>query len=111
MRQWEIHLFPFREEKPHPAVILSNDERCQNPDYKTVNVLVCTSVRITRALKPVEVALDDADGLDWLTAVRCDTIYLLEKERFQGLRGLVTPGRRRAIVRKMFEAMRWPPVF
>ena len=111
MKQWEIHLFPFREEKAHPAVILSNDERCQNPDYKTVNVLICTSVRVVRPLKSVEVALDEADGLDWQTAVRCDTIYLLEKERFEGRHGMVTPPRRRSIVRKVFEAMHWPPVY
>jgi len=27
MRQWDIHLFPFTEELPHPVVILSTDER------------------------------------------------------------------------------------
>lgn len=27
MRQWDIFLFPFTEEQPHPVVILSTDER------------------------------------------------------------------------------------
>ena len=43
MRQWEIYLFPFREEKPHPAVILSNEERCVNDDLEYVNALINTA--------------------------------------------------------------------
>src|ERR1043165_2836463 len=35
VKQWEIYLFTFEEEMPHPAVILSNDERCANKDYAT----------------------------------------------------------------------------
>jgi hypothetical protein len=27
MRQWDIFLFPFTKEQPHPVVILSIDER------------------------------------------------------------------------------------
>lgn len=34
MRQWEIFLYPFEAEKPHPAVIISNDERCLNGDLE-----------------------------------------------------------------------------
>lgn len=45
MKQWEIHLFPFSEEGAHPAVILSNDERCENPAITHVNALLCTSLR------------------------------------------------------------------
>lgn len=37
MRQWDILLFPFREELPHPAVVISNDERCENADFDVVN--------------------------------------------------------------------------
>jgi len=33
VRQWDILLFPFREGLPHPAVIISNDERCENGDF------------------------------------------------------------------------------
>jgi hypothetical protein len=73
-----IYLFPFSEELPHPAVILSNDERCTNKDFATVNALICTSVRLNRDAKPFEVILDQKDGFDWKTAVRCDVIYLLE---------------------------------
>jgi len=44
MKQWDIFLFPFDEEKPHPVVILPPDERVGN--RKFVNgLLVTTSAR------------------------------------------------------------------
>ena len=108
MRQWEIFLYPFEAEKPHPAVIISNDERCQNVDLDHVNALICTTAKLNRDAKKNEVILDDADGLDWKTAVRCDVIYLLPKAEFQDRRGEVTRTRRSAIARKMAESLRLP---
>jgi mRNA-degrading endonuclease toxin of MazEF toxin-antitoxin module len=108
MRQWEIYLFPFREEKAHPAVIISNDERCSNPDLEYVNALICTSARLNRVAKSNEILLNAADGLDWKTAVRCDVIYLLPKADFRELRGKVAPVRRVAISRKIAETLRLP---
>src|SRR6266404_6025864 len=32
MKQWDIFMFPFSRERRHPAVIISNDETCQNTD-------------------------------------------------------------------------------
>ncbi len=106
MRQWEIHLFPFEEEKPHPAVIISNDERCLNDDLDYVNALICTSAKVNREAKKNEVVLNGAEGLDWKTAVRCDVIYLLPKAEFKEQRGKVTPQRRVAIARKIAETLR-----
>ncbi len=107
MRQWEIYLFPFRQEKPHPAVIISNEERCVNDDLEYVNALICTSAKLKRAAKKNEVILNDADGLDWKTAVRCDVIYLLPKAEFRDRRGKVSPQRRVAIARKIAETLRF----
>jgi mRNA-degrading endonuclease toxin of MazEF toxin-antitoxin module len=108
VRQWEIYLFPFADEKPHPAVIVSNDERCVNEDLDHVNALICTSARLNREAKKNEVVLDEADGLDWRTAVRCDVIYLLPKGEFREHRGKVTPRRRSVIGRKIVETLRLP---
>lgn len=108
MRQWEIIMFPFGEEGAHPAVILSNDERCQNPDINRVNALLCTSARVNRGPKTTEEVLDEADGLDWKTLVRCDLIHLLPKENFRDSRGSVSDARRRAIGRKLVEVFRLP---
>jgi mRNA-degrading endonuclease toxin of MazEF toxin-antitoxin module len=108
MKQWEIYLFPFEAEKPHPAVIISNEERCLNDGLDYVNALICTSVKLNREAKKNEVILNGADGLDWKTAVRCDVIYLLPKAGFLERRGLVTAPRRIAIGRKIAETLRLP---
>ncbi len=108
MRQWEVYRFPFQDERPHPTVIISNDERCVNADLEYVNALICSSVRINRDAKKNEVILDEADGLDWKTAVRCDLVYLLPKAEFREQRGKVTAPRRRAIARKIVETLRLP---
>ena len=106
MRQWEVFLFPFEDEKPHPAVIISNDERCLNDNLEYVNALICTSVKLNREAKKNEVILNGADGLDWKTAVRCDVIYLLPKAEFGERRGKVTTQRRTAVARKIAETLR-----
>ena len=108
MKQWDIYLFPFPLEQPHPAVIISADERCLNPDLPAVNALICTSVRLNREPKGYEAILDDADGLDWKTAVRCDVIHLLPKAGFGELRGRVSERRRPLITRKIIFSLRLP---
>lgn len=108
MKQWDIILFPFGDAGPHPAVILSADERCSNPDITHVNALLCTSASVHRPPKKHEAVLDENDGLDWKTMVRCDFIYALEKTRFLNRRGSVTQSRRRTLVLKIAESLRWP---
>ena len=108
MKQWDIFLFPFEKERRHPAVILSNDETCQNKDVEEVNALLCTSAKVNRGPKPTEEILDASDGLDWKTLVRCDRIHLLPKARFQEKRGAVTEERRYFIARKIVEVLRLP---
>jgi mRNA-degrading endonuclease toxin of MazEF toxin-antitoxin module len=108
MKPWEIYLFAFDKEGPHPAVIISNEERCQNSDLDAVNALLCTSAKLNRGPKNNEIILDESDGLNWKTAVRCDVIYLLDKSNFREMRGTVTPLRRRLIARKIAECLRLP---
>jgi mRNA-degrading endonuclease toxin of MazEF toxin-antitoxin module len=103
MRQWDIFLFPFTEEQPHPVVILSVDERAEARKY--VNGLLCVTLR-GRSIGLHEVLLDKADGLDWESAVRCDLIHLLERDRFLESRGHVTPERQIQISRKLIECLR-----
>jgi len=108
MRQWDVFMFPFSKEKRHPAVIISNDETCQNSDLDEVNALLCTSAKVNRGPKQNEEQLDEADGLDWKTLVRCDRIYLLPKVQFDDRKGSVTDERRHSIARKMVEILRLP---
>ncbi len=107
MRQWDIYLYPFQVEQPHPVVILSTDERCANPDLPSINVLYCTTVRSNR-VKGNEALLDEADGLDWKTAVRCDVIHLLPKTNFLERRGRISERRRAQITQKIIFALRLP---
>ena len=108
MRQWDIFLYPFQAESPHPAVIISTDERCANPDLPSVNALLCTTVRLNREPKGHEALLDEADGLDWKTAVRCDVIHLLPKPNFRERRGRVSERRGVHITQKMIWSLRLP---
>ena len=108
MKQWEIFMFPFGKENRHPAVIISNDENCQNSDIEEVNALLCTSAKVNRGPKPTEEVLDESDGFDWKTMVRCDKIHLLPKSRFQEQKGTVTKERRYRIARKIVEVLRLP---
>ncbi len=101
-------MFPFGKERRHPAVIISNDETCQNPDIEEVNALLCTSAKVNRGPKTTEEALDEADGLDWKTLVRCDKIHLLPKAGFENQKGRVSDARRRLIGRKIVEVLRLP---
>ena len=107
-KQWDIIMFPFSRERRHPAVIISNDETCQNADIEEVNALICTSAKVNRGPKPTEEVLDGADGLDWKTMVRCDRIYLLPKAQFDDHKGSVSRDRRHFIARKIVEALRLP---
>jgi mRNA-degrading endonuclease toxin of MazEF toxin-antitoxin module len=108
VNQWEIFMFPFSKERRHPAVIISNDETCQNPDIEEVNALFCTSAKVNRSPKITEEVLDEADGLDWKTMVRCDRIHLLPKSHFDDRKGHVTEERRYLIARKIVEVLRLP---
>ena len=108
MRQWDIFMFPFSLEKRHPAVIISNDETCQNLDIEEVNALICTSARVNRGPGITEEILDESDGLDWKTMVRCDRFYLLPKAQFDERKGSVTEERRYQIARKIVEVLRLP---
>ena len=106
MKQWDIFLYPFPQENPHPVVILSIDEWCENQDLSRVNGLLCTSAQLNRGPKKNEVILDEVDGLDWKTGVRCDFIYALPKIDFRDQRGAVSLTRRREISRKLAECFR-----
>jgi mRNA-degrading endonuclease toxin of MazEF toxin-antitoxin module len=101
-------MFPFTKERRHPAVIISNDETCQNPDIGEVNALLCTSAIVNRGAKSTEEVLDEADGLDWKTMVRCDRIHLLRKADFDNQKGTVTEDRQTLIARKIVESLRLP---
>ena len=110
MKQWEIWEFPFPSaDDPHMFVILSPTRLCQDSNFDSVNGLLCTTVRPPgRPARPHEVFLDEADELDWLTAVRCNVVFLFAKAAAGSRRGSVGVVRRREITRKFHSSLELP---
>lgn len=105
MRPWEIRTYAFAGAGEHPAVIVSHPLRVERKD--TVEVLLCTTLRPGMTPGPHEVVLNGADGLDWSTVCRCDLIYSIPKDHLTTLRGVVSPPRRRDIVRRIVASHGW----
>ena len=81
MRQWEIYNFPHpNTHNPHPCIVISPDVVAGNLDFEGVNVIPCQTLRGSRKLKPVEVGLDEADGLDRLTVAKCLFMFYYRKD-------------------------------
>ncbi len=90
-------------------VILSPTKLCADVSFDSVNGLLCTTVRpVGRSMKPHEVFLDVADGLDWLTAVRCNIVFHFGKASAKSHRGEVSTIRRREIARRLNTSMELP---
>lgn len=99
MTQWEIWTCDFAEMGPHPAVIVSHPDRVARASV--VNVLAASSQRSNRPARENEFLLNGADGLDWETLVKCDRMFLVEKDQLYNRRGIVAPARRFGLVRRI----------
>src|SRR5437667_266869 len=106
MTPWEIWTYDFPEEGAHRCIVFSNDTRVQHPDAERVNVILCRTLRapLHRSLKPNEVLLDVADGLDWETICRVDALHWVRKHELYNKRGVVCTERRRLISRRIIES-------
>ena len=104
MKQWDIFLYKFEEEKPHYVVIVSSQARIDagNP----INGLFCRTIRAAKPIRFNEVPLDRVDGFDWSTGVVCDFFYQLDPKKFLEKQGEVSYERRRQISRKIYETLR-----
>lgn len=99
MKQWDIWTCDFAEAGPHPAVIVSHPDRVARAPL--INVLIGSSQKASRPPRENEIVLNGADGLDWETLVKCDLMYLVEKERLYRHRGNVTKPRRLALAQRI----------
>lgn len=88
MKQWDIWTCDFAEAGPHPAIVVSHPDRVAGAPL--VNVLIGSSQKASRPARENEVMLNGADGLDWETLVKCDLMYLVEKERLHRRRRAAT---------------------
>jgi len=105
MAPWEIWTYDFPVEGAPPCVIFTNAARLANPAFDRVNVMLCRTLRgpMRRETKPVEVILDQADGLDWATLCRVDALHFIPKSGLRERRGIVCKARRRLICQRMLQ--------
>lgn len=104
MNAWEIWTFdPGYGD--HPVVVVSAQDRAARKPL--VEIILCSSQRTARPPTAGEVLLDSADGLNWETLCKCDLIYSVERDLLHTRRGLVTPERRREIVRVIVASHGW----
>jgi len=105
IRQWEIwKARPAGFEADHWFVVLSGQERCDEPRQLLVNGLACFTLR--GRLRKSEVQLNSADGFAGPTACQCDFLYALEKSRLHSSQGLVSWERQQQIKSKLKEVLR-----
>ncbi|MCI0348017.1 MAG: hypothetical protein L0Z53_01200 [Acidobacteriales bacterium] len=105
VRQWEVWKSrPPGFERDHWFVILSPQERCDDPRQLLVNGLACFSLRGTP--DKVEVRLNSADGFQTATVCDCDFVYVLEKVKLHSALGLVSWERQQTIKAKLREVLR-----
>ena len=103
--QFQIWTYDFPERGgPHPVVLFSHPDRCARA--AVVNILFCTSQRQSRPIKPTEVMLDRADGLDWETFCDCSVLYAIPSAKLLQQRGYVSLQRRNAIRDKVRDIFR-----
>jgi len=110
VRQWDIVKVRIHMEDrdEHPAVVLSREEYCGDARQHRLNVLYGTTRRPTEAVGPLEVFLDEADGLNQGTLFSCGHFFTVSKEKISRITGRVSVERRRQIGRRIVEAYRLP---
>ncbi len=103
LRRWDI-VFVAIDDKDavgHPAVVLSHEARLDDVRVQRINVLVGTKKQPAEASREHHALLNEADGLDFLTAVDCSFVYTVQKVRIKRVAGTVSYARRADIQRKV----------
>ena len=88
---------------PHPVVVISSQRVIDEPTIKSVNGLLCSSIRGSDRLGTDEAYLNFADGLSCPTGCQCHAMLLIQKQRFNPLQrlGSISLERRDDIKRKL----------
>ena len=108
VRQWDIIRFRIRpnDRDQHPGIVISGEEWCASGQTTNINVLACSKRVPAEALKPHQVALNGADGLDFPSAADPRFFHIINKSQVTEAIGRVSPERRRAVSRKINEVLR-----
>jgi mRNA-degrading endonuclease toxin of MazEF toxin-antitoxin module len=108
VRQWDIVRFRIRlqDAELHPGVVVSGEEWCASGQTTNLNVLACSKRPPAAAIKPHQVVLNGADGLDFQSTADCRFFHIVPKESVTETIGRVSAERRRSIGRKINEILR-----
>lgn len=105
IRQWEIWKSrPPGFERDHWFVIVSGQERLDNPQHRQINGLACFTLR--GGAGKTDVRLNSADGFMAPTACQCDLLFFLDKTSLHSPLGIVGWERQQHIKSKLKEVFR-----
>jgi hypothetical protein len=108
IRQWDIVRVRINanDRDEHPAIILSPAEVSLSPRVDRVNVIYGSTRRPGQDLRPGEVILDEADGLDHLTVFDCLLFPVVKKGAISAVVGHISAERKRHLHRTLVAALR-----
>ncbi len=105
IRQWEAwKCRPAGFERDHWFVILSGQERCDEPKQLLVNGLACFSFH--GQLRKSEIRLNGADGFSNPTVGQCDFFHSIPKSGLHAGQGFVSWERQQQTQSKLREVFR-----
>ena len=85
----------------HPAVILSGPDILSDERHLRFNALVGTKQIPAARVLAHQVLLDEADGLEFTTAINCSLVYVIRKNAILRDAGKVSHARRAEIARRV----------
>jgi hypothetical protein len=108
IRQWDIvkvRINPTDRDE-HPAIVLSPLEIASSPRVDRINVIYGSTRRPGQEMRPGEITLDEADGLEHLTVFDCLLFPVVRKSTISTVIGHVTAERKRHLHRTLVAALR-----
>ena len=108
IRQWDIVRVRINanDRDEHPAIVLSPVEVACSPRVDRINVIYGATRRPAQELRPGEILLDEADGLDHLTVFDCLLFPVVKKAAISAVVGHVSTERKRHLHRTLVGALR-----
>lgn len=85
----------------HPAVILSGPDLLDDPRHLRFNVLMGTKRPPAAEIRPHQVLLDQAEGLEFPTLLNCAIVFVVRRDAILRGAGVVSHARRAEIAKRV----------
>ena len=107
MNRWDVVFIPTDEndQTGHPAVVLSPPDILSDPRQTRINVVVGTKMQPAERVRPHQVILNGADGLEFTTLLNCALVYQVRKAKILRIAGSVSYARRGAVATRLRAAL------